>query len=44
MVNLCILFTEMLDEEEFGEGSTNTFDKDTIVPAEELDLWVFYMD
>lgn len=31
--------SEMLDEEEFGEGSTNTFDEDTIVPAEELDLW-----
>eukprot|EP00253_Pinus_taeda_P008619 PITA_08619 len=31
--------SELLDEEEFGEGSVNEFDEDTIVPAQELGLW-----
>jgi len=33
----------LLDEEEFGEGSVNEFDEDTIVPAQELGLWVCSM-
>eukprot|EP01018_Ginkgo_biloba_P031813 Gb_08322 [translate_table: standard] len=30
--------SELLDEEEFGEGSANTFDEDSVVPAQELGL------
>ncbi|KAH9290502.1 hypothetical protein KI387_034619, partial [Taxus chinensis] len=31
--------SELLDAEEFGEGTDNTFEEDTIVAAQELGLW-----
>ncbi|KAH9316671.1 hypothetical protein KI387_025298, partial [Taxus chinensis] len=31
--------SELLNEEEFGEGSSNLFEEDTIVAAQELGLW-----